>query len=103
MKASKMVVSQGNMWLQVDELEEYVITQEACFTTQLAGRDQIIEEVNNKIIQQQNDWNAEKEKLEKKCAEIQSVSEKRRLDLYIAKAKLMQAEGATNAVITDLR
>ena len=36
---------------QVDELEEYVISQEACFTTQLAGRDQIIEEANNKIVQ----------------------------------------------------
>ena len=35
---------------QVDELEEYVISQEACFTTQLAGKDQIIEEANSKIV-----------------------------------------------------
>ena len=84
------------------ELEEYVSVQEACFTTQLAGRDQIIEEINGKFIQQQNDWNAEKEKLEKQSAKIQTVSEKRRLDIYVAQAKLMQAEGDTNAVITDL-
>ena len=88
---------------QVDEMEEYVISQEACFITQLAGKDQIIEDVNSKIIQQQNDWNAEKEKLENKCAEMQTVSEKRQLDLYVVEAKLMQAEQATNAVITDLR
>ena len=88
---------------QVEELKEYASIQASCFTTQLAGRDQIIEEVNTKIIQQQNDWNAEKEKLENKCAEMQTVSEKRRVDLYVAEAKLMQAEGATNVVITDLR
>ena len=37
---------------QVDELEEYVISQEACFTTQLVGRDQIIEEANRKTVEQ---------------------------------------------------
>ena len=36
---------------QVDELEEYVVSQETCFTTQLVGRDQIIEEANSKITQ----------------------------------------------------
>ena len=41
---------------QVDELEEYVVSQETCYTTQLAGRDQIIEEANNKIAQLQADW-----------------------------------------------
>ena len=69
----------------------------------MVGRDHIIEEINGKIIQQQNDWNAEKEQLEKRCEEIQAVSEKRRLDVLVAQAKLMQAEGETNAVITNLR
>ena len=88
---------------QVEELEEYVKSQETCFTTQLAGKDKLIDEINEKIIQQQNNWNEEKAKLENRCAEIQTVSEKRRLDLLVAQAKLMQAEGHTNAVIIDLR
>ena len=53
--------------------------------------------------QQQNGWNAEKAELEKQCAEIRAISEQRRLNLYVAEAKLMQAEGANNAVIIDLR
>ena len=88
---------------QVDELEEYVISQEACFTTQLAGRDQIIEEANSKIVKLQNDWNTEKADLERQCEEIRKISEQRRLDLYVAEAKLMQAEGGSKAVISDLR
>ena len=48
---------------QVDELEEYVISQETCYTTQLAGRDQIIEEANSKIVRLQEDWNTEKAEL----------------------------------------
>ena len=88
---------------QVDELEEYVISQETCFTTQLAGRDQIIEEANSKIVKLQDDWNTEKADLERQCEEIRKISEQRRLDLYVAEAKLMQAEGSNNGVITDLR
>ena len=52
------------------ELEEYVVSQETCFTTQLAGRDQIIKENNNKIIQLQDDWNKGKAELERQCEEI---------------------------------
>ena len=48
-------------------------------------------------------WNAKKAELEKQCAEIRAISEQRRLDLYVVEAKLMQAEGANNAVITDLQ
>ena len=40
--------------------------------------------------------------MEKQCAEIQTISEKMRLDLLEAKAKQMQAEGVTNAVNSDL-
>ena len=88
---------------QVDELKEYMLSQEACFTTQLASRDQIIEEANSELVQQQNDWNTEKPEMEKQCVEIRAISEQRRLDLYVAEAKLMQVEGANNAVITYLR
>ena len=88
---------------QVEELEEYVSSQEIRFTTLLAGRDKLLEEINGKMIQQQNDWNAKKEKLENRCVEVQTVSKKRQLDLLVAQAKLMQAEGHTNAVIIDLR
>ena len=83
---------------QADELEEYVISQEACFTTQLAGRDKIIEEANSKIVKLQGDWNTEKADLERQCEEIRKITEQRRLDLYVAKAKLMQAEGGSKAV-----
>ena len=62
----------------------------------------MVEEINAQLNQQQEAWNEEKEKLEKQCEEIQTVSEKRQLDLLVAQAKLMQAEGDTNAVITDL-
>ena len=88
---------------QVDELEEYVVSQETCYTTQLAGRDQIIEEANNKIAQLQADWNTEKAELQKQYEEIRKISEQRRLDLYVAKAKLMQDKGGSQAVILDLR
>ena len=56
---------------QVDELEEYVVSQETCYTTQLAGRDQIIEEANNKIAQLQEDWSTEKAEL---CPIVESNS-----------------------------
>ena len=88
---------------QVDELEEYVISQETCYTTQLAGRDQIIEEGNSKIVQLQEDWNTEKAELQRQCEEIRKISEQRRLDLYVAEAKLMQAKGGSQAMILDLR
>ena len=37
---------------QVKEMEEHVSIQETCFTTQLAGKDKLIEEINEKINQQ---------------------------------------------------
>ena len=49
---------------QVDEFEEYVVAQETCYTTQLAGRDKIIEEANNRVAQLQADWNTEKAELQ---------------------------------------
>ena len=89
---------------QVEELEEYVSIQETCFTTQLAGKDKLIEEINEKINQQQEDWKVEREEMKKRCVKIETIdSKKRRLDLLVAQAKLMQAEGDTNAIIIDLR
>ena len=34
---------------------------------------------------------------------IRKVAEQRRLDLYVAEAKLIQAEGGSQAIISDLR
>ena len=51
----------------------------------------------------QNDWNTEKAELERQCDKIRKTSEQRRLDLYVAEAKLMQAEGGNKVVISDLR
>ena len=42
-------------------------------------------------------------KLQKCCTELEARYEKKRLDLLVAEAKLMQAEGATNAQIKDLQ
>ena len=36
---------------QVEELEEYVKVQETCFTTQLAIKDKLLEEINEKFNQ----------------------------------------------------
>ena len=88
---------------QVDELEEYVVAQETCYAIQLAERDKMIEEANNKVTQPQADWNTEKEDLQHQNEEIRKVAEQRRLDLYVAEAKLMQAEGGSQAIITDLQ
>ena len=45
----------------------------------------------------------EKAELGRHCDEIRKISEQRWLDLYVAEAKLMQIEGANNAVIMDLQ
>ena len=40
--------------------------------------------------------------LQTRCTELEARYEKKRLDLLVAEAKLMQVEGVTNAQITDL-
>ena len=84
---------------QIDEFEKYVVSQE----TRLAEKDQIIEEVNNKITQLQADWNTEKSALEQQLDEVRKISEQRRLDIYVVEAKRMQAEGENRAIVSDLR
>ena len=82
---------------QVEELEEYVKVQETCFTTQLAVKDKLLEEINDKFNQQQEDWDTKRKDLEKRCAEVENVAERRRLDLLIAQGQLLQTEATSNA------
>ena len=62
-----------------------------------------LSKLTEKHAQEQAEWAAAKITLEQQCSAIQAVSEKRRLELLVVQAKLMQAEGATKAQVTDLR
>ena len=84
---------------QIEEFEKYIVTQES----QLAEKERSLEEVNRKIMEQQEEWNKEKSAFEQQLNETRKISEQRRLDIYIAESKLMQAESENRATITDLR
>ena len=60
-------------------------------------------ELTEKHRQEQEEWTSAKTALEQRCSNVEVVSEQRRLELLVVQAKLMQAEGATKAQITDLR
>ena len=59
-------------------------------------------ELTEKHRQEQEEWTSTKRTLEQRCSNVEVVSEQRRLELLVVQAKLMQAEGATKAQITDL-
>ena len=88
---------------QIDELEEYVKIQESYFADQLVAKEMQLSELTEKHVQEQAEWTAAKAALEQQCSAIQVVSEQRGLELLVVQAKLMQAEGATKAQVTDLR
>ena len=80
------------------EIEEYVRNQEDYFATQLAKVElqttATQKEVHNKEKRQLESANTE---LQTRCTELDARYGKKRLDLLVAEAKLMQAEGGTNA------
>ena len=84
---------------QIEEFEKYIVTQES----QLAEKQRSLEEVNRKMMEKQEEWNKEKLALEQQLDETRKVSEQRRLDIYVAEAKLMQSESEARGTITDLR
>ena len=60
-------------------------------------------ELTEKHRQEQEEWTSAKATLEQRCSNVEAISEQQRLELLVVQAKLMQAEGATKAQITDLR
>ena len=84
---------------QIEEFEKYIVTQES----QLAEKQRSLEEVNRTMMEKQEGWDKEKSALEQQLDETRKVSEQRRLDIYVAEAKLMQSESEARGTITDLR
>ena len=82
---------------QILEIEEYVRIQEDYFVNPMAEAElqtNATQEVHKEEKQQLESANTN---LQKRCIELEARYEKKRLDLLVAEAKLMQAEGGTNA------
>ena len=88
---------------QTQELKEYICIHEDYFVEQMAKA-----ELQKFVMQTEHD--EEKQQLESaninletNCTEMEVKYEKKRLELLVVEAKLMQAEGSTNAQIVELR
>ena len=88
---------------QIKELEKYVKIQESYFVDQIVTKETQLTELTKKHSQEQVEWKSAKTTLEQQCSNVEAISEQWRLELLVVQAKLMQAEGATKAQITDLR
>ena len=84
-------------------MEEYVKIQESYFAEQLVTKEIQLSELTEKHRQEQEAWTTAKTALEQRCSTVEAISEQRRFELLVVQAKLMQAEGATKAQVTDLR
>ena len=62
-----------------------------------------LSELTEKHRQEQEEWTSAKTTLEQRCSSVEAVFEQRRPELLVVQDKLMQAEGAIKAQITDLR
>ena len=62
---------------QVEELEEYAKVQETCFSIQLAVKDKLLEEINEKYNRQQAEWESTRVTLEGRFKEVEVVSKRR--------------------------
>ena len=87
----------------IEELEEYVKIQESYFADQISTKEMLLTKLTEKHRQEQKEWTYAKETPEQRCSNVEAISEQRRQELLVVQAKLMQAEGATKAQITDLR
>ena len=86
-------------------MEEYVKIQESYFANLIVTKEMLLTELTElteKHRQEQEEWTSVKATLEQRCSNVEVVFEQRRLELLVVQAKLMQAEGATKAQITDL-
>ena len=63
----------------------------------------MLNEIDEKYNEQQEEWEVARETLERRCLEVEVVSEKRRLDLLLTQGKQLQTKGENNAQINDLR
>ena len=70
---------------------------------QLVTKEMQLTELTEKHRQEQEEWTSTKTALKQRCSSVEVVFEKRRLELLVVLAKLMQVERATKAHITDLR
>ena len=70
---------------------------------QLAVKNKLLEEINEKYNQQQEEWESIRVTLERRSAEVEVVFERRRLDLLIAQGKLLQTKAESKALINDLK
>ena len=77
--------------------------QENYFSTQLPKAE--LKATMTQEAHEEEKWQLESmnSDLQSRFTRLEARYEKKRLDLLIAEANLMQAEGATNAQITDLR
>ena len=69
---------------QVEELEEYVKSQEEYCVEQLVEKETLLTQLNEKYAQEQEEWAFTKSNLEQRCANLEAVSEQRRLDLLVS-------------------
>ena len=76
--------------------------RETYFAEQIVAKDMLLTELNEKHSREQEEWTSAKTTLEQRCSNVEVVSEQWGLDLLVVQARLMQAEGATKAQITDL-
>ena len=60
-------------------------------------------QLNEKYAREQEAWASAKSNFEQRCANLEAISKERQLDLIVAQARVMQAEGAINEQITNLR
>ena len=100
------VHQQDEVWKpveQIEELKEYVKIQESYFADQIVTKEMLLTELTEKLRQELEEWTSAKATLEQRCLNVEAISEQRWLELLAIQAKLMQAEGATKAQITDLR
>ena len=59
------------------------------FAEQLVRKETLWNEINEKYDREQAEWESARSTLEKRCSDVEDVSEKRRLDLLVDQAKLM--------------
>ena len=87
---------------QILELEEYVCIQEDYITNQMAEAELKAIATQEEHEKDNRQWELRNSELQNRCTELEGQYERKRLDLLVAEAKLMQAEGSANVQLTDL-
>ena len=82
---------------QILELEEYVHIQEDYNSEKMAEAELKTIAAQKAHEEDKRQWELTNSNLEKSCTELEGRYERKRLDLLVAEAKLMQVKGSTNA------